>query len=219
MVTAIKKHTHVKRRIALAILAALIVAAAALLAVKFGDPLREGWQLYRQSVPNDEAVLEKADEVRSMEGYTPLEDISETYLETLLHEEDRRFYYHRGVDPIGVARSVYMNLKSGKIVQGASTITMQLSRNLFYSTERTTVRKIAEVFTAFRIERLLDKDEILELYCNEAYFGENCYGIRAAAEYYYGVEPSELDSEQSYALVYTLRAPSVYHPEPNVAAA
>lgn len=216
MVIALKKHKHTH---ALAALAALILVAVAAFAIKFGGPIRSGVQLYTQAVPNDEAVYQKADGVLAADSCVALEDISPEFLKTLLHEEDRRFYSHLGVDPIAVARAAYANLKSGKIVQGASTITMQLARNLFFTQERTTVRKIAETLAALKLETLLTKDEILELYCNAAYFGEGCYGIRAASEYYYNIEPSELNAEQSAALVYTLRAPSYWHPEPAAPAA
>ena len=95
--------------------------------------------------------------------------------------EDSRFYEHHGVDPVGIFRAASVALFSGHASQGASTITQQLARNFFLSPERTLMRKIKEVFLAIRIEKLLTKEEILELYLNKIYLGYRAYGVGAAA--------------------------------------
>jgi membrane peptidoglycan carboxypeptidase len=101
---------------------------------------------------------------------------------------------------------------AGRFEQGGSTITQQLAKNMYFSFEKKYERKVAELFVAFQLEKELTKDEILELYCNIAYYGEGCYGLKQAAEHYYGVDPLELSEVQIVALVWTLKSPNNYNP-------
>ena len=100
--------------------------------------------------------------------------------------EDRRFYEHFGIDPVGIARAVVRNVTSRGVAQGGSTLTQQLAKNLFLTQERTASRKIQEAILALWLERNYSKDEILELYLNRVYFGAGAYGVEAAAQRYYG---------------------------------
>src|SRR5215203_7477611 len=100
--------------------------------------------------------------------------------------EDRRFYDHFGVDPVGIARAMFRNITSRGVAQGGSTLTQQLAKNLFLTQERTASRKIQEAILALWLERTYSKDEILELYLNRVYFGSGAYGVEAAAQRYYG---------------------------------
>ncbi len=126
--------------------------------------------------------------------------------------EDRRFYSHFGVDPIGIARSLYQNIRKGRNAQGASTITQQVARNLFLSPERTYSRKIREALLALRLEQKFTKDQILTIYLNRVNMGAGTFGIEAAAERYFGREARELSVYQAAVLAGLLRAPSRYNP-------
>jgi len=129
--------------------------------------------------------------------------------------EDERFYQHRGVDYIGVARAAISNFVSGGVRQGASTITMQVARNFFLSKERTLTRKFNEVLLAFKIEANLSKDQILALYVNQIYLGHRAYGFAAAAQIYFGKTLAELDLAEAAMLAGLPKAPSRYNPIAN----
>lgn len=126
--------------------------------------------------------------------------------------EDRRFYSHIGVDFRGLGRATLANLEEGAIVQGGSTITQQLAKNLFLTSERTFGRKIQETLLALWLEARFSKNEILTLYLNRVYFGGGAYGIEAAANRYFDIAPRDLDLHQSAMLAGVLKAPSRYSP-------
>ncbi len=126
--------------------------------------------------------------------------------------EDSRFYQHKGVDFRGITRAVINALKSGRVKQGASTITMQVARNFYFTNERTLDRKLREAFLALRIENELNKEEILELYLNKIFLGKRAYGIGSAAEIYYGKKVEELTLAQSAMIAGLPKAPSRYNP-------
>lgn len=176
-----------------------------------------GYRMYQDAV-FVQNVEEKAGQIRSRDGYIAFDDISETFLDELLYREDRNFYSHSGVDFVAIARAAWHDLQAGRYVEGGSTITQQLAKNLYFSSEKELERKVAELFVAFELERSFTKEEILELYCNVVYFGEGCYGIDEAAEHYYGVSAAELNEEQAEALVYTLKCPGYYNPNARLAA-
>ena len=129
-----------------------------------------------------------------------------------LAAEDADFYQHRGIDPQGIARAVYMNLSKGEIVQGASTITQQVVKQLLLSPERSFERKAKEMILALEIEAKLSKDQIFYLYLNHIYFGSGTYGIAAASNGFFGVPPSELTLPQAALLAGLPQAPSRYDP-------
>ncbi len=126
--------------------------------------------------------------------------------------EDSRFYEHHGVDPVGIFRAASVALFSGHATQGASTITQQLARNFFLSPERTLMRKIKEVFLAIRIEQLMSKDEILELYLNKIYLGYRAYGVGAAAQVYFGKTVDQLTLSEMATIAGLPKAPSTFNP-------
>jgi len=145
--------------------------------------------------------------------WTPLEDISPNMKKAILAIEDSRFYEHRGVDPVGVARAGMDLLRSGgQIRQGASTITMQLARNLFLSPDQSFARKIREALLALQIEKTFAKDEILELYLNQVYFGAGAYGVQAAADVYFNVKARDLSVVQAAIIAGLPASPSNYSP-------
>lgn len=126
--------------------------------------------------------------------------------------EDSRFYEHHGVDPVGIFRAASVALFSGHASQGASTITQQLARNFFLSPERTLIRKVKEAFLAVRIEQLLSKDEILELYLNKIYLGYRAYGVGAAAQVYFGKPVDQLTLSEMAVIAGLPKAPSTFNP-------
>ena len=192
-------------------LMALILIAVIARGAVAAPVIKDGYQLYKQVIERM-PVQQKVDEIRAQAAYTPFEDISPVFIDTLLESEDRRFYSHCGLDPISLIRAVAANAIHGRYIQGGSTITQQLAKNMYFSFEKQLSRKVAELFVALQLEGLYSKEEILALYCTLAYFGQNCYGVKEAGGYYYGVEPSQLDSQQSRELVRALKAPSVYNP-------
>ena len=129
--------------------------------------------------------------------------------------EDARFYDHKGIDFRGIARAIVSALKSGRVSQGASTITMQVARNFFLNNDRTIDRKLREALLALKIEGELDKDEILELYLNKIFLGKRSYGVGSAAEIYYGKKVEELTLAQSAMIAGLPKAPSKYNPVRN----
>lgn len=126
--------------------------------------------------------------------------------------EDLRFYDHRGIDVYRILGALRSNLKSGSLVEGASTITQQLAKLTHLSAEKTIRRKLEEINLAFQIEKVYNKDEILAMYLNTVYFGRGAYGIQAAAQAYFGVDAEELTLNQSASLAAIIKAPSIYAP-------
>jgi len=146
--------------------------------------------------------------------YIPLEQISPSLLAATIAIEDKEFYTHKGYDPFAILRAFWQNIQSGETVSGASTITQQLSRALLFSPEerqaRTYLRKVREAILASEVERRYTKDEILELYLNEIYYGNLAYGIEAAAETYFGKTAGQLSLGEAAFLAGLPQAPSVY---------
>ncbi len=142
-------------------------------------------------------------------------EIPERIKQAFIAAEDNHFYVHTGVDFFGMMRAAYKNLVSGGIRQGASTITQQVARGFLLSAERTFSRKIREIILAWQIEKNLTKDEILSLYLNHIYLGSGAYGVRAAAEVYFGKELEEINLEEAAILGGLPQAPSRYSPSKN----
>ena len=133
----------------------------------------------------------------------------------IIAAEDERFYEHPGIDYVGVLRAAYANVVAGGKRQGASTITMQVARNFFLSSEKTLTRKLYEALLAFKIEHSLAKDEILELYVNQIYLGQRAYGFGAASQIYFGKALGQLSLAETAMLAGLPKAPSVYNPIAN----
>jgi penicillin-binding protein 1A len=133
--------------------------------------------------------------------------------------EDRRFYQHGGVDPVGIFRAFVADVSAGHIVQGGSTITQELVRNLYLSRDKTLQRKVVEACLAVKLARAWPKDRILTAYLNDVYYGNHAYGIQAAAETYFSVPAGRLTLEQAALLAGLPQAPSYYDPLHNPAAA
>ena len=141
-----------------------------------------------------------------------LQQVPDNMIHAFIATEDSRFYEHHGIDPIGIFRAASVALMSGHASQGASTITQQLARNFFLSPERSLMRKIKEAFLAIRIEQLLNKDEILELYLNKIYLGYRAYGVGAASQVYFGKPVNELSLSEMATIAGLPKAPSTFNP-------
>jgi penicillin-binding protein 1A len=130
--------------------------------------------------------------------------------------EDRRFYYHFGVDPVGIARAVFRDVAGGGAMQGGSTLTQQLAKNLFLTQERTVARKFQEAILALWLERKYSKDQILELYLNRVYFGSGAYGVQAAARKYFGHDAKDVTLSEAALLAGLMKSPTKLAPNRNL---
>ncbi len=180
-----------------------------LLFIIFAIFLGLGYIKYKEAIDN-KSLASAISEIRENENYVKIEEVSEDYKNAVVAIEDHRFYSHNGIDVISILRSTYVNLISKSLDYGASTITQQVARNIYFTQEKSPIRKIAEIIVAFDLEKNYSKDEILELYINIIYFGNGYYGIKDAAEGYFNKSPDELTFEEATYLAGLPNAPSVY---------
>ncbi|WP_425348607.1 transglycosylase domain-containing protein [Pararhizobium arenae] len=161
-------------------------------------------------IANDGTVLAN----RGMTGgeALSLEEMSPYIPQAVVAIEDRRFYSHFGVDPLGLARAMVTNLTTGRMVQGGSTLTQQLAKNMFLSPERTLERKVQEVLLAFWLEQNYTKDQILTMYLNRVFFGSNAYGVEAASRRYFNKSARDVNLGEAAMLAGLLKAPSRLSP-------
>lgn len=148
-------------------------------------------------------------------NFVRIEDVPAIMKQAILAAEDERFYQHPGIDTLGVLRAAYSNFLGGGKRQGASTITMQVARNFFLSSEKTLTRKAYEMLLAFKIEHNLSKDEIFQIYINQIYLGQRAYGFASAAQIYYGKALKDIDIAEAAMLAGLPKAPSAYNPVAN----
>ncbi len=166
---------------------------------------------------NDGSVIARYGDIKG--NNISADNIPKNLANAILATEDRRFYYHFGLDPIGLTRAIIVNFTHKGVVQGGSTITQQLAKNLFLSQERTYKRKIQEALLAMWLEHKLTKDEILAAYMNRVYLGSGTYGAEAAAKVYFGKDVQSLNLKESAVLAGLLKAPARYSPQANPDAA
>ena len=171
-------------------------------AVKFLD--RNGTEIGQRGILHNDAV--------------PLEEIPDHLIKATLATEDRRFFEHFGVDFIGTARALFENARANEVVQGGSTLTQQLAKNLFLSSERSVQRKLKEVFLAFLLESRFTKREILKLYLDRAYLGGGAFGVEAASQFYFGKSVREVNLAEAALMAGLFKAPSKFAPHINLPA-
>ncbi|MFO1067006.1 MAG: PBP1A family penicillin-binding protein [Geminicoccaceae bacterium] len=190
---------------------------------------------YAPRLPDTAVLVEEASQVsvrvlaadgsvlaeRGVSGrpYVRLDEVSPWLVKAVVATEDRRFFDHGGVDPVGVLRAVASNLRAGAAVEGGSTITQQLAKNLYLSNDRTFRRKLEELVLAIWLESRLSKEQILELYLNRVYLGAGAYGVEAAAQRYFGKPAAGLTLAESALIAGLLKAPSRLSPTSDLAAA
>lgn len=171
----------------------------------------KGYTIYKEAL-NEISVADKVSEIKSKSNYTELKKLPQFYLDAVIAVEDRRFYEHGAVDPIALTRAVFVNIKSFELKEGGSTITQQLAKNIYFTQEKSALRKIAEIFMAHEIENNCDKDTILELYLNTSYFGDGYYCVGDASKGYFKKEPIDMTRNESSMLAGIPNAPSAYCP-------
>lgn len=185
----------------------VVVFAGAILTYK-------GYTIYKQAL-DEISVADKVAEIKAQKNYTTIDEIPEFYLNAVVAVEDHRFYNHGAIDPIGIARAIWTNVKSMELKEGGSSITQQLAKNIYFNQSKTALRKIAEIFMAFEIEKNCDKDTILELYVNTSYFGDGYYCVKNASNGYFGKDPIDMNEYECSMLAGIPNAPSVYAPTKN----
>lgn len=174
-----------------------------------------GYNLYKEAI--EETSLEKkVEEIKDKDNYTTLDEMPDIYKKAVVAVEDHRFYEHGGIDVIAIGRALWNDLKAMSFVEGGSTITQQLAKNIYFTQEKELTRKVAEVFMAYKIEDNLEKDEILELYLNTSYFGDGYETVKEASRGYFEKEPMELTDYEAVMLAGIPNAPSVYAPTVNM---
>ena len=161
-----------------------------------------------------EAVEEAMD--KRVEHRVRSEDINPIVKQALVATEDKRFYEHGAVDFFSIGRALYTNIIAGQTVEGGSTITQQLVKNLFLSSKRIMSRKVEEIFLAYLMEHYYSKDEIITMYLNTIYYGTDYYGIKAASEGYFNTDPKDLNLSQAAVLAGIPQAPSYFNPVSNM---
>ena len=174
-----------------------------------------GYNMYKEAIgktPLDEKVAQ----IKEKDNYTTLDEMPDIYKKAVVAVEDHRFYTHGGIDIIAIGRAIWNDIKAMSFVEGGSTITQQLAKNIYFTQEKELTRKVAEVFMAFKIEDKYNKNEILELYLNTSYFGDGYETVKEASRGYFGKEPLELTDYEAVMLAGIPNAPSVYAPTVNL---
>ena len=183
--------------------------------IQFPDPhvltVNEPGPALRILARDGSVIAERGDRL----DFVALDRLPRHLVDAVIAIEDRRFFSHWGVDPAGLVRAMLANLRAGRAAQGGSTLTQQLAKNLFLSTERTLTRKLEEAVLALWLEVRLSKREILEIYLNRVYFGGGAYGVEAAAQRYFGKSARSVNVAESAVIAGLLKAPSRYSPFAN----
>lgn len=174
-----------------------------------GVQIKGGYDKYQQALV-DRPLNEVLEELQNKDNYTQYEDVPEIYYKALVAVEDRRFYKHNGFDIIGSARAIYNDIKAWELLEGGSTISQQLAKNLYFPQDNTLRRKIAEIFMAMKIEREYEKEDVLEFYVNGIYYGSGYYSIYDASIGYFDKEPKDMTDYECTLLVGIPNAPSIY---------
>ncbi len=217
--------SHIKTRalVAIAVSLVLVIAAIALgtvmLSIWTGAPVVEEHQARETTVIYDAGGEVLADLYEEDRTWVEIDEIPPQMQQAFIAIEDRNFRNHRGVDLRAMLRAAVANIREGAIVEGGSTITQQLARNVYLGHARTFTRKLQEMRIALELERRYSKAEILEMYLNEIYLGSGTYGVKAAAERYFNKELDELDLHEIATLAALPRSPEFYSPHRNPEAA
>ena len=173
-----------------------------------------GYKMYKNAL-NEMPLADKVASIRQKENYANIDEIPQMYKDAVISVEDHRFYKHNGIDIIAIGRAFVNDVKAFEFVEGGSTITQQLSKNIYFTQKKKIERKVAEVFMTFEIEKNYDKDEILELYLNTSYFGDGYYTVKEACNGYFDKELYEMSDYECILLSGIPNAPSVYSPTKN----
>lgn len=193
----------------------ILIIIVTICAITIGYFGIKGYNMYKDAIKTT-SIENKISEIKSKENYTKLEEIPDIYKDAVIAVEDHRFYDHNGIDLIAIGRATLNDIKKMSFVEGGSTITQQLAKNTYFTQEKKIERKFAEVFMAFEIEKKCEKDEILELYINTSFFGDNCYTVKEASRHYFNKESIDMTDYESVMLAGIPNAPSIYAPTQNL---
>jgi monofunctional glycosyltransferase len=194
------------KKLLIIILILLIVGASFLFIIGYG---------YYSNALKEKPLLSRIEEITSKENYTPFNELPKNYINAVIAVEDHRYYDHGAIDPIGIARAFYTNIRDGEFDEGGSTISQQVAKNVVFNQDKTLIRKLGEIFAAYDLEKNYSKDEIFALYVNTSYFGDGYYCIHDASMGYYGKEPKDLTLSEASMLAGIPNAPSIYSPTVN----
>ena len=186
----------------------IILIVLSILALLIG----QGYKMYKEAI-STMPLSQKVESIKSQKDYTSLSEIPKIYTVAVISVEDHRFEKHHGIDVIAIARAAFNDIRTMSFVEGGSTITQQLAKNMYFTQEKKITRKIAEVFMSYEIEKNYSKDEILELYVNTIYYGNNYYNIKSASLGYFDKLPKDLNSSECTILAGIPNAPSLYNPK------
>lgn len=175
-----------------------------------------GYSLYKKAV-KDIPLSQKVSQIQSEENFVSYDSLPKDLINATVAVEDHRFWDHGAIDPIGIARAITSNIKAKNAVEGGSTITQQVAKNLYFMEETDGFsRKSAELIMSYHLEKNYSKEEIFELYVNTIYYGNGYYGIYDAAMGYFNKEPKDLNISECTLLAGVPNAPSVYAPTANM---
>lgn len=187
----------------------ILLLCLIVLVVIGGLQIKDGYDKYQEAL-DEKPLTNVLEELQNKKNYTQYEDVPEIYYKALVAVEDRRFYKHNGFDIIGSFRAIYNDIKAWELLEGGSTISQQLAKNLYFPQDNTLQRKIAEIFMAMKIEREYEKEDVLEFYVNGIYYGSGYYSIYDASMGYFDKEPKDMTDYECTLLVGIPNAPSIY---------
>ncbi len=173
--------------------------------------INKGYKMYKAAL-EEKPILLMISEIESKNNYTKIEEVPQIYKDAVIAVEDHRFYAHKGVDILSILRAVLTNVKNAELIEGGSTISQQICKNVYFTQEKKLERKFAEIFTAIELEKNCDKDKILELYFNTSFYGNGYYTLSEASKGYFNKEPMELTNYEATMIAGIPNAPSVYNP-------
>ncbi|MBP3502695.1 MAG: transglycosylase domain-containing protein [Clostridia bacterium] len=176
----------------------------------------QGYNLYNSAI-GQISLSEKVYEIQNDENFVSISELPDDLINATIAVEDHRFKNHGAIDIISIGRAIFSNIKAKEAVEGGSTITQQVAKNLYFITENEDIsRKVAELILSYHLEKNYSKDEIFELYVNTIYYGNGYYGIKEASNGYLKKEPKELTLDESTMLAGIPNAPSAYAPTVNM---
>ncbi len=175
-----------------------------------------GYNYYNKAI-SEIALEDKVKQVQSSADFVKYEDLPKYLIDATIAVEDHRFWEHGSVDFVSIGRAIFSNIKAGEAKEGGSTITQQVSKNLYFMNDKyNRDRKIAELIMSAKLEKNYSKEQIFELYVNTIYYGNGYYGIKAAAKGYFNKEPKDLTLDECTLLAGVPNAPSIYAPTANL---
>lgn len=195
----------------------IIIFILIIMLIVFTFIVYQGHQIYKEALDSI-SLSEKVDKIKQNVNYVEINSLPLYYKNAVISVEDRRFYDHGPVDIIAISRAIFSNIRNGMLLEGGSTITQQVAKNLYFIDTDTNslYRKVAEIFMAYDLEESYEKDEILEFYINTIYFGDGYYGIEEACNGYLDKSAKDMSLYEATMMAGIPNAPSVYAPTANL---